>query len=212
MKNVVTLLLASTLILGLVINGCSDEKQQLARKVSVQADSISALGRDLQRQSDSLRVALVKLEVKSAALDSQMLAHTMISGELRDVTARLSEAESSCDRFRDSARTALQQKELSLTGVKTELSDSNATLLSVRAECDSLSAYLAERTRLIGQIKPWYFKWRHDATERNLLERLFGTDKASSPDYPEPDIVMTENPPEASPDRVISVQGESDGK
>ncbi len=115
MKNFTILAVTSILAVGLVISGCSGEKERLVQKVLVQADSISALQRNLQWQTDSLRTALVKLSVKSAALDSQMAAHASAEKRLRNVSAQLSRAKHDYERLEASTEMALTRKDSSLT-------------------------------------------------------------------------------------------------
>lgn len=206
MTNFTILAVMGILALGLVVSGCSGDKERLIQKVLVQADSIGALQRDLQWQSDSLRTALVKLSVKSAALDSQMAARTIADRELRNVNAQLSRAKHDYERLEASKEMALAQKDSSLMTMDSVLADTSTALVTARSECAQLAEQLRERIDLIQKVRPWYYKWRHDATERNFAEVLFGSDKAKSPDYQEPesDFLTFEAVPDTGFGQLIS--------
>lgn len=211
MKNLTKLALGSVLVLGLVINGCSGEKERLVRKVMTQADSIGALQRDLLWKSDSLVTASVKLSVIGAALDSQMQAHTNTALELRQISSRLAKAKHDYERLVASTEIAFVQRDSSQTALKSVLSGTIKTLLIARGECEELAEQLNQKTDLILKVRSWYYKWRHDATERSFLEVLFASDKAKSPDYPEPeaDFRISESVQDTNSGRAISDKSSS---
>ncbi|TFH52868.1 MAG: hypothetical protein E4G91_11855, partial [Candidatus Zixiibacteriota bacterium] len=181
MKNFAGLVLGSVLAVGLVISGCSGEKERLVQKVLAQTDSISVLQRNLQWKTDTLRTISVRLSVTSAALDSQMQARANTAKKLREVSAQLSQARRDHERLKSSTEMALLQKDSSQAALESILSDTNTALMTARNECGQLAEELQQRTVLIRNVKSWYYKWRHDATERNFLEVLFASDKAGSP-------------------------------
>jgi septal ring factor EnvC (AmiA/AmiB activator) len=206
MKNLTILVVTGVLAIVLVISGCSGEKERLVQKVLAQADTISALHRDLQWKSDSLRTASVKLSVTSAALDSQMQAQAKTAKTLRQVAARLSKANHDYERLEASKMMALAQKDSTLFVLDSAFADTSTALVVVRGKCGQLADQLRDRNNLISKVRPWYYKWRHDATERSFVEVLFGSDKAKSPDYPEPesDFRTLEAVPDTNSGQVIS--------
>ncbi|PWB69802.1 hypothetical protein C3F09_10060, partial [candidate division GN15 bacterium] len=130
-----------------------------------------------------------QIVVLSGQLDS--VDHLLSRASLR--IDELNARQSRMSRTIDSLNGAFEQQLEKLEAQRTEMSSIHtqfADTLKILSDTRDRLVTATERARVhdlfLAQLHPWYLKWKHDATERNWLEKLFGADKAKTPAFPEP--------------------------
>lgn len=176
-------------VILVVMTGCSNEKKLLRQQVAAQADSLTQLRGQLQERSDSVQGLSSQLAQARAEADSiANIGETnkkqigRLNSQLKVLRDSNSELKLSLDRTQAANDSLVQQVQY----YSTLLADTVSALAGFRAENIRVYQTMVERDSLLAQIRPWYSKWKHDATKRNFIEVLFGSDKARRPDFPEP--------------------------
>jgi hypothetical protein len=169
----------------------SGEAKRLQKDLTTRTEAVSAAQTELTHVSDSLKYMTGQSVVLSSRLDS--ISHrydrALTDGlQLTVKIARLSRIVDSLKALSNDRLAQFQEQGNILASLKIRLADSVNTLKDARMHLDSTRAFVNERNVFISQIQPWYIKWKHDATERNWFEKLFGADKAKTPSIPEPEF------------------------
>jgi len=155
-------------------SGVDQQVTELAAKFERLQGEIRALedtAKNVKTRNDSLVQLYEASEAENAKLKAQLAeAREGIQYLLRKVDKTVSFYSWELDKC---------QSQLSLTENNLAITEQECTIL--QDERDGLQQQL-------DQLKPWAAKWRHDATQRNVLEKLFGADKAPVPEIEEPQL------------------------
>jgi chromosome segregation ATPase len=167
----------------------SREANQVRQDLAAQSDTTAVVRSQLAAANDSLSGKIEQLGAMAGELDSisGLYAQSLQRGDRLAAAARgLRATVDSLKVLSATHQSRIDELTTALTGAENRLADTVVALTTTRKRVDSTTTLLTERTVLISRLQPWYAKWKHDATERNWLEKLFGSDKAKTPDFPEP--------------------------
>jgi septal ring factor EnvC (AmiA/AmiB activator) len=201
------LVFAGLAAFGLLLSGCKDEElqgqyQQAVQQMAAQADEIKSLRAQVQVKSDSLTAVHEMVASTELRADSLNQKYRSAYNNAAGLSKELKSLQEDCSKREEELLAGIRERDSVLTVIDALFSDTNVTLTSVRGELGD------ERTRsvflsdLLAKVKPWYKKWKHDATKRNFLQVLFASGKAKKPDFPEPNI-DTLMMPAAKPEQII---------
>jgi hypothetical protein len=175
----------------LAVNGCSNKEmetryQQASTQVIVQTDSINALRAQLSAKSDSLHVVMqlgnnANGQIQALAAENQKSQKT-IAGLHR----KIDEQDKSYQDLKTSSTYEVFRRDSLLAEINTVFSDTNITLTEVRQELGNEKVMSQVKSDFIDNVRPWYAKYKHDATHRNFLQVLFASGKAKKPTNAEP--------------------------
>ncbi len=192
---------------GLLLSGCKDEElqgqyQQAVQQMATQADQIKSLHAQVQVKSDSLNLALEAITATELRADSLNQKYRWASNNAAGLSKELKSLQEDCSKREAELLTGIRERDSVLTVIDALFSDTNVTLTAVRGELGDERTRSAFLSDLLAKVKPWYKKWKHDATKRNFLQVLFASGKAKKPDFPEPNI-DTLMMPAAKPEQMI---------
>jgi hypothetical protein len=190
MKRVCISLVIAALVVAapIAINFGMDAKQ-LRHDLAAQNDTLTTVRTELASANDTLVVRDEQLSALNERLDSLAQEYKQATSQNHQLSvsiARLTARTDSLAAVSGELKDQLTQQLVTVTHTTSQLSDTLRSLVVTRHRLDSTVTLLTERTTFIVQVEPWYLKWKHDATERNWLEKLFGSDKAKIPAFPEP--------------------------
>lgn len=193
MKHRITALsIAGMLVLALVL-GCTDKEMESQYRLTVsqlaaQADTIRQLRNTVQTKSDSLSTALQLASSADMKGDSLLQKYQRASGHAANLTKELQALKNDCVEMEAGLRTEIQERDSILVAIDAIFSDTNMTLTSVRGQLSNERSRTQWLANLVEKIRPWYKKWKHDATKRNFLQVLFASGKAKTPVTEEPNL------------------------
>jgi peptidoglycan hydrolase CwlO-like protein len=161
------------------------------------------LRQDLAAQSDTTAIVRSQLTVANDSVSSKVEQILVMAGERDSVSQLLAQSIQRADRLaattrglkakEDSLRTLLVARQAqidelngTISALHEQIADTSRVLSDIRKELATVQMLSNEKSVLVSQIQPWYLKWKHDATERSFFEKLFGSDKAKAPSFPEP--------------------------
>ncbi|MGB5105304.1 MAG: hypothetical protein WBP29_01165 [Candidatus Zixiibacteriota bacterium] len=191
-KRITALSIAVMLVLALVL-GCTDKEMESQYKLTVsqlaaQADTIKQLRTTVQKKSDSLTTALQLATSADMKGDSLLQAYQRASGHAANLTKELQALKNDCVEMEAGLRTEIQERDSILVAIDAIFSDTNTTLTTVRGQLSNERSRTEWLANLVEKIRPWYKKWKHDATKRNFLQVLFASGKAKTPVTEEPNL------------------------
>lgn len=191
MKRAISFFLSLALLFALLsVVGCHDEKTEAELQSQINSAKsdlaqVRAANEAVMRVGDSLNT---QLNVAQTANDSLTQANQKTAGRLASTQSDLKKERKKVDSLK-LVVTEMEPAVRELPIVKQQLADEQTARVAVEAERDAVKGVAAELSSLItDRYNPWCRKWKHDATERNFLEKIFGADKAPTPGVPEPDI------------------------
>jgi chromosome segregation ATPase len=167
----------------------SSDANRFRNDLAAQIDTVATVRAELAIARDSLKRTNDEIVSTSQALDSmtQLYDQSMqLANGLSNRISKLSKQTDSLKALSETYLAQLQTQEKTLSAVRGQLADTSQLLSTTRINLDSAKASLNGNVMFINQLHPWYLKWKHDATERNWLEKIFGADKAKAPEFPEP--------------------------
>lgn len=199
MKRILVILVVAALVIvtPIAIKFGFDAKQ-LRHDLATQIDTLTVLKTELKSANDTLGVRVEQLATVTGQLDSVSSLHERALKQINQLSVKVSRLVETADSIRTASNqlaVQLSERSEALTGAKSQLADTSKRLTDVRLTLDSTSTVLKERSVFIVELQPWYEKWKHDATERNWLEKIFGADKAKSPGFPEPAFPVISSTP-----------------
>ena len=193
MKHRITALsIAGILVLASVF-GCRDKElegkyNQSLSQLSAQSDTIRQLQNTVRVRTDSLSAALQMANNAGMKGDSLLDKYKRASGQVANLNKELKTLKDDCVEMVTNLRAEIQERDSILVAIDAIFSDTNATLGSVRGQLSNEKYRTQWLSNLIEKIRPWYAKWKHDATKRNFLQVLFASGKAKKPAFEEPNL------------------------
>jgi chromosome segregation ATPase len=172
----------------LIMTGCSNEKQVLRQRVAAQADTIAQINGKLQLKTDSLQNVTSQLNQTLVERDSVTKERETLAHNLRQLNSQVKQLKTNNQELEKSLDKSLALQDSIVTYCSNALGDSSRALGQLRTEISSAHLTISQRDSLLDEIRPWYTKWKHDATKRNFIKVLFGSGKAKPPNFPEPDM------------------------
>ena len=175
----------------LVVNGCSNKEaemryQQATSQVTAQTDSLRALRTELTAKSDSLQVVMQLGGNANEKIQSLSDQNKKASRNIATLSQKLQAREKDYQNLEASSKYEVFRRDSLLAEINTVFSDTNITLGEVRRELGNEKVMSQVKSDFIENVKPWYAKYKHDATKRNFLQVLFASNKAKKPANPEP--------------------------
>jgi peptidoglycan hydrolase CwlO-like protein len=184
-----------SLLLLVLIGGCverqeyqSDSKQRNQADASSVDQQVTELAAKLERLQGEIRALEDTAKNAKTRNDSLVQLYEASEAENAKLKAQLAEAREGIQYLLRKVDETVSfysweldkcQSQLSLTENNLAITEQECTIL--QGENDGLQT---ENTHL----KLWGVKWKHDATERNFLEKLLGADKAPVPEIEEPQL------------------------
>jgi flagellar basal body-associated protein FliL len=182
----------------LAVSGCSNKDaemraQQATSQIAVQTDSLKALRTELAAKSDSIQVVLQLGANANEKIQSLTDQNQRASRNVAALSRKTEEMEKNYQDLVQSSRYEQFRRDSLLAEINSVFSDTNITLTEVRQELGNEKVMSQVKSDFIDNIKPWYAKYKHDATKRGFLKVLFASGKAKTPATPEPsfDILKT---------------------
>ena len=197
MRLIIVTILAVVLAAVMAVS-CSHEKEMLRQKLAVQTDSIGAIRTELRATADSAKMYAEQIAEYETKLNDLTAKQEQADKRSSGLDFRMNVLKQSMDSAASASASTLAQKDLQLRQAASELTDSTAVIGNLHQQVSVTRKSLDSVTQFVQVVQPWYAKWRHDATERNFLEVLFGSDKAESPGVPEPTFGAVEASPDTS--------------
>lgn len=187
------LVFAGVAVVGLLLGGCKDEQlegqyQQAVQQMAIKADSIKSLRTMVQYKSDSLNLALESVNATALRADSLNQKYRWAANNASGLSKELKSLQEDCSKREQELLAGINERDSVLTAIDALFSDTNSTLTAVRGQLGNEKTRTQFLTNLVDKIKPWYKKWKHDATKRNFLQVLFASGKAKKPDFAEPNL------------------------
>jgi chromosome segregation ATPase len=190
MKRVLVVLLVAALVVAIpVAIKFGYTTKQLRQDLAAQADSLTTARTQLASANDSLTVKKLVLDTMTTKLDSATQRYERSAAHAEQLSRRVSGLTRRADSLKavsDQLMARINTQADTLAGIRVQLTDTAHSLAGIRAELDSANVLVKQRTTLIAQVEPWYAKWKHDATQRSWLQKLFGANKAKAPSFAEP--------------------------
>jgi chromosome segregation ATPase len=185
----------SAAVVGLTVllaaSGCSNQDaemraQQATSQISAQTDSLKALRTELTAKSDSIQIVLQLGANANEKIQSLTDQNQKASRNIAALSRKTEEMEKNYQDLVQSSRYEQFRRDSLLAEINSIFSDTNITLTEVRQELGNEKVMSQVKSDFIDNVKPWYNKWRHDATQRNFLQVLFASGKAKKPVNTEP--------------------------
>jgi outer membrane protein assembly factor BamE (lipoprotein component of BamABCDE complex) len=175
----------------LVVNGCSNKEaemrlEQVSSQVTAQTDSLRVLRAELTAKSDSLKVVMQLGDNANEKIQSLTDQNQKASRNIAALSRKTEEQDKKYQDLQQSSKYEVFRRDSLLAEINTVFSDTNITLVEVRQELGNEKVMSRVKSDFIENVKPWYAKWKHDATKRNFLQVLFASNKAKKPAHPEP--------------------------
>lgn len=190
MKHLLAVLVAAALVAAVpVAVKFGLDAKHLRRTLAAQTDTLMVAQTELKSAQDSLGAREKQLGASTSRADSLSQLHARSEKRVEQLSSTISRLTRKVDSLQaeaDQSTARISEQANSLADTRHQLAETAESLTAAKVDLDSTTALLAGRMRLIADLQPWYEKWKHDATERNWLEKLFGADKAKTPKIPEP--------------------------
>lgn len=171
-----------------IMTGCSNEKQVLRQRVAAQADTIAQINGKLLMKTDSLQNVTLQLNQTLVERDSVTRERETLAHNLRQLNSQVTRLRTDNQELEKSLDKSLALRDSIVTYCSNALADSSKALGQLRMEMSSAHLTISQKDSLLDEIRPWYTKWKHDATKRNFIKVLFGSGKTKPPNFPEPNI------------------------
>jgi hypothetical protein len=179
------------LMVLLAVSGCSNKEAEMAYKqassqVTAQTDSLRALRTELAAKSDSIRIVVqlgANAKEKIQSLNDQ---NQKASRNIAALSRKIDEKDKDYQNLEQSSKYEQFRRDSLLAEINSVFSDTNISLTEVRQELGNEKVMSQVKSDFIENVKPWYNKWKHDATKRNFLQVLFASGKAKKPLNAEP--------------------------
>jgi uncharacterized lipoprotein YehR (DUF1307 family) len=173
------------------VSGCSDKEaviraQQATSQIAVQTDSLKALRAELTAKSDSLQVIKQLGTNANTQIQSLTDQNQTASRNIAALSRKIDENDKAYQNLVQSSKYEVFRRDSLLAEINSVFSDTNITLTDVRQELGNEKVMSQVKTDFIENVKPWYTKYKHDATKRNFLQVLFASGKAKTPVNAEP--------------------------
>jgi TolA-binding protein len=173
------------------VSGCSDKEaviraQQATSQIAVQTDSLKALRAELTAKSDSLQVIKQLGTNANTQIQSLTDQNQKASRNIAALSRKIDENDKAYQNLVQSSKYEVFRRDSLLAEINSVFSDTNITLTDVRQELGNEKVMSQVKTDFIENVKPWYTKYKHDATKRNFLQVLFASGKAKTPVNAEP--------------------------
>jgi hypothetical protein len=175
----------------LVVSGCSNKEAEIAYKqatshVTAQTDSLKALRTELAAKSDSLQVAMQLGTNANEKIQSLTDQNQKSSRNIVALSRKIDEKDLAYQNLEQSSKYEQFRRDSLLAEINSVFSDTNISLTEVRQELGNEKVMSQVKSDFIENVKPWYAKYKHDATKRNFLQVLFASGKAKTPVNAEP--------------------------
>jgi hypothetical protein len=175
----------------LALSGCSNKEaetryQQATTQVTVQTDSLKALRAELNAKADSLQIVLQLGTNANEKIQSLTEQNQKASRNIAALSRKIEEKDKSYQDLKQSSDYEVFRRDSLLAEINSVFSDTNITLTDVREELGNEKVMSQVKSDFIENVKPWYAKYKHDATKRNFLQVLFASGKAKTPTNAEP--------------------------
>ena len=178
----------SGIFLFIVMAGCSNEKQVLRQRVAAEADTIAQISGKLQMTTDSLKNVTFQLNQSMVERDSIAGENETLMHNIRQVNSQVNRLKADNQELEESLDQSIVLRDSISNYDSSALADSSKALGQLRTEISAANLTISQKDSLFAEIQPWYLKWKHDATKRNFLKVLFGSGKAKTPSFPEPNM------------------------
>lgn len=193
MRKMILAVTAAGLVALALLSGCTDKEMQAAYQQSLttsaaQVDTIRMLRNTIQTKSDSLTMVLDMRGSAEMRLDTLMQKYQRATNNVAGLNKQLKNLQEECAAREEALLTGIRERDSVLTVIDALFSDTNVTLTQIRGELGNEKTRSAWLSDLLNKVKPWYKKWKHDATKRNFLQVLFASGKAKAPEFPEPNL------------------------
>jgi TolA-binding protein len=181
------------------VSGCSDKEaviraQQATSQIAVQTDSLKALRAELTAKSDSLQVIKQLGTNANTQIQSLTDQNQKASRNIAALSRKIDENDKAYQNLVQSSKYEVFRRDSLLAEINSVFSDTNITLTDVRQELGNEKVMSQVKTDFIENVKPWYTKYKHDATKRNFLQVLFASGKAKTPVNAEPSFDNLKTP------------------
>lgn len=175
----------------LAVSGCSNKEaemryQQASSQVTAQTDSLRTLRTELTVKSDSLQIAMQLGANANGKIESLTDQNQKASRNIAALSRKIDEKDKDYQNLEQSSKYEVFRRDSLLAEINSVFSDTNITLGGVRQELGNEKVMSQVKSDFIDNVKPWYNKWKHDATKRNFLQVLFASGKAKKPLQAEP--------------------------
>jgi hypothetical protein len=181
--------LAALLVVSPLAIKFARDANRYQRDLAAQVDTLVIVRSELSSTSDNLNHKIDQLKAESAKIDSMSQLYALASASANRLSVKVAKITDTVNslRFINSDYAArLEQQKSAASGQQVQLADSTKVLADTRDRLANAQTLLRDRATLISQLQPWYLKWKHDATQRGWLAKLFGAGKAEAPGFPEP--------------------------
>jgi TolA-binding protein len=173
------------------VSGCSNKEaemraQQATSQITAQTDSLRALRTELTVKSDSLQIVMQLGTNANGKIQSLTDQNQKASRNIAALSRKIDEKDKDYQNLEQSSKYEVFRRDSLLAEINTVFSDTNITLSEVRQELGNEKVMSQVKSDFVENIKPWYNKWKHDATQRNFLQVLFASGKAKKPINVEP--------------------------
>jgi len=177
------------------VGGCSNQTevlyQQATSQLAAQSDSINALRVDVESLSDSMQMAMQQAAAAEEKVQILSEENQKASKQIATLSGKIRSMKGDYDSLQELSWNEIVERDSLIFEINALFSDTNVTLKFVRDELGNEKLLSQMKSDLAEKIKPWYKKWKHDATKRSFLQVLFASGKAKKPEYPEPNIDTT---------------------
>ncbi|TFH64886.1 MAG: hypothetical protein E4G91_04365 [Candidatus Zixiibacteriota bacterium] len=175
----------------LAVSGCSNKEaemraQQATSQITAQTDSLRVLNAQLTAKSDSLQVAMQLGDNANGKIESLTDQNQKASRNIAALSRKIEEKDKDYQNLEQSSRYEVFRRDSLLAEINSVFSDTNITLTEVRQELGNEKVLSQVKSDFIENVKPWYAKYKHDATKRSFLQVLFASGKAKKPATAEP--------------------------
>ncbi len=175
----------------LAVSGCSNKEletryQQATSQITAQSDSLTAIRMQLAAKSDSLQVVMQLGGNANEKIQTLTEQNQKASKNIAGLTRKVEELNKNYAQLEQSSKYEVFRRDSLLAEINSVFSDTNITLTQVRQELGNAKVMSQVKSDFIDNIKPWYAKYKHDATKRNFLQVLFASGKAKKPVNVEP--------------------------
>lgn len=188
-RAVFVIVLVGLVIATIMAVKYNQNAEQLRQDLAAQSDTTAVVRSQLTVANDSVSSKVEQILAMAGERDSvaQLLAQSnQRADRLAATTRRLKAAEDSLRTLFIARQAQIDELNGTVSALNEQIADTSRILGDIRMELASVQKLSNEKSVLVSQIQPWYLKWKHDATERNFFEKLFGSDKAKAPSVPEP--------------------------
>jgi hypothetical protein len=185
----------SAAVVGLTVllaaSGCSNKDvemraQQATSQIAVQTDSLKALHAELAAKADSIQIVMQLGANANEKIQSLTDQNQKASRNIAALSRKIEEKDKDYQNLEQSSKYEVFRRDSLLAEINSVFSDTNITLIEVRQELGNEKVMSQVKSDFIENVKPWYAKYKHDATKRNFLQVLFASGKAKKPVNPEP--------------------------